>query len=227
MGVLHTSQHVQLAVNNVILSFHEKELKVLLIKRLDEPFANMWELPGSYMLESETLEDTAIRVLEEKVGITSAFLNQLGMYSAIKRDPRGRVVAACFIVLVKYDKAENPDGQHTAWFNHNELPDMAFDHNRVIKDAFEELKNKFRFQPIGFEMLPEDFTLTQLQRLYESVLQQPLDKRNFRKKILNLELLKQTGKQGNEMEKRAATLYKFDKTKYVDLKKKGKKFTLY
>jgi len=228
MEKIQNSLRVSVEVNNVIFSFHEKALKILLLKRSEDPFAGKWELPGCLVEEQKTLEETAINILKQKAGISSAFLNQLGFFSNPDRDPRERVIANSFIALIKYmDVGLNNDGDHLSWFAYTELPPIAFDHDAIIQMALEEMKFKLRFQPIGFELLPEDFTLTQLQRLYESVLEKPLDKRNFRKKILSLDLLAQSKDMKAEAEKRAATLYRFDKTKYVSLKEKGKKFTLY
>ncbi len=228
MEKIQNSLRVSVEVNNVIFSFHEKSLKILLLKRADDPFAGKWELPGCYLEEEKTLEETAINILNRKAGISSAFLNQLGFFSDPDRDPRERVIGNSFIALIKYmDVGLNKEGDHLSWFAYTELPPLAFDHAAIIQIALEEMKFKLRFQPIGFELLPEDFTLTQLQRLYESVLEKPLDKRNFRKKILSLDLLEQSKDMTSEAEKRAATLYRFDKTKYVSLKEKGKKFTLY
>ncbi len=228
MKEIQDSLRINVEVNNVIFSFNEKQLKVLLIKRTDEPFNGQWELPNGFLDKGKTLEETAIDILNKRTGIESAFINQLGFFSNPNRDPRERIIANSFIALIEFmDVGVNKDGEPLSWFAYNELPPMAFDHESIIELALVEMKFKLRFQPIGFELLPENFTLTQLQRLYESVLDKPLDKRNFRKKILSLDLLKQSKDLDSVVEKRAATLYRFDKTKYVSLKEKGKKFTLY
>ena len=229
MGYTYDFPRPAVTVDNVIFTFEDKELKVLLIRRRQEPFKGEWALPGGFVEIDESLEDAAKRELKEETGITNAFMEQLQTFGAVDRDPRGRVISVAYFALVNAEETDimaSTDAQSVEWFPLNELPEVAFDHQKIIRFSLNQLKFKLKHQPIGFELLPERFSLSQLQHLYEAVLQKPLDKRNFRKKILNLDVLSEDDKK-KSIAKRAATLYKFDKHKYVDLKKKGGKFTLY
>ena len=229
MGYTYDFPRPAVTVDNVIFTFEDKELKVLLIKRRQDPFKGEWALPGGFVEIDESLEDAAKRELKEETGITNAFMEQLQTFGAVDRDPRGRVISVAYFALVNAEEIDiiaSTDAQAVEWFPLNELPEVAFDHQKIIRFALNQLKFKLKHQPIGFELLPERFSLSQLQHLYEAVLEKPLDKRNFRKKILNLDVLSEDDKK-KSIAKRAATLYKFDKHKYVDLKKKGGKFTLY
>lgn len=229
MGYTYDYPRPAVTVDNVIFTFEDKELRVLLVKRKQEPFKGEWALPGGFVEIDESLEDAASRELKEETGIKNAFMEQLQTFGAVDRDPRGRIISVAYFALVKADELDleaASDAEDVEWYPLNDLPELAFDHHKIIKFALKQLKTKLKYQPIGFELLPERFSLSQLQHLYEAVLERPLDKRNFRKKILNLDVLSEDEKK-RSMAKRAATLYKFDKHKYVDLKKKGGKFTLY
>lgn len=218
-----------LTVDCVVFGFDEGELKVLLVQRGLPPFEGHWALPGGFVRTDETLEDAARRELEEETGIAKLYLEQLYTFGAIDRDPRDRVVSVAYYALVKlsqYQIRAATDTRHAVWFGISDLPTLAFDHDRICDVALRRLKGKVRYEPIGFELLPAKFTLSQLQHLYEVVLEQPLDKRNFRKKIIGMGLLKELDEIQQDVAHRAARLYQFDTKRYQQLKKRGFNFEL-
>ncbi len=216
-------------VDCVVFGLDEQELKVLLIERDLEPFKGQWALPGGFVRPGESLEQTAFRELQEETGLKDVFLEQLYTFGDVDRDPRGRVVTVAYYALVNlgdHTIQAATDVKNAAWFSIDDLPKLPFDHQQIFDTALKRLKAKVRYEPIGFELLSEKFTLTQLQRLYEKVLDMPIDKRNFRKKILSMELLKELNEVEVDVAHRAARLYKFDETKYRQLKEKGFNFEI-
>jgi 8-oxo-dGTP diphosphatase len=216
-----------LTVDCVVFGFDESELKVLLIERGLEPFKGRWALPGGFVRVDETVDEAARRELAEETGLTNVFLEQLYTFGEVERDPRERVVSVAHYALVKLSdhraKAAT-DAANAEWFPVSKLPKLAFDHADILRTALERLKGKVRYQPIGFELLAEKFTLSQLQHLYEAVLETELDKRNFRKKVLSFGLLiplKETQMVGRH---RPAQLFRFDQKRYEHLRKKGFNF---
>jgi 8-oxo-dGTP diphosphatase len=196
------------------------QLKVLLVQRAQDPFQGYWALPGGFVEMEEDLEIAALRELEEETGVRDVFIEQLFTFGAPGRDPRGRVISVSYYALVNL--AEHPvsagsDAHLADWFPLDALPPLAFDHHRILTVAIERLRAKVRYQPIGFELLPEQFTLSQLQALYETILGvDELNKRNFRTRILRMGVLREVGKQEG-VAHRPATLYAFDKEKYEQL----------
>lgn len=218
-----------LTVDCVIFGLDEGDLKVLLIQRGQAPFEGQWALPGGFVRLDETLDEAARRELQEETGVNNVFLEQLYTYSAVDRDPRERVVTAAYFALVKlcdHRIKATTDARNAAWFTVHDAPKLAFDHAKILEQAQERLKSKVRYQPVGFELLPEKFTLTQLQRLYETILERELDKRNFRKKILGMDLLLELDEIEQDVAHRAARLYSFDRKKYQKLAQKGFNFEL-
>lgn len=213
-----------LTVDCVIFGLDEShKLKVLLIQRGHEPFQGHWALPGGFVEMDETLEEAALRELEEETGVKDVFIEQLYTFGEPDRDPRGRVVSVGYFALVNL--SEHPvqpssDAKNVEWFELENIPDLAFDHREILEIATTRLRAKVRYQPIGFELLPEKFTLTQLQNLYETILgvKESLNKRNFRTRILKMGVLKEVGKQEG-VAHRPAKLYAFDKEKYEQLVK--------
>ena len=218
-----------LTVDCVVFGLDEDELEVLLVRRGIEPFVGRWALPGGFVRVDETLEDAALRELQEETGLERVFLEQLYTFSAIDRDPRERVVTVAYYALVKLSdhkvKAAT-DAADAAWFAISDLPELAFDHAEIFEMALTRLRGKLRWQPIGFELLPKKFTLTQLQRMYEVILERPLDKRNFRKKILAMDVLVELDEVQKDVAHRAARLYKFDDRRYRKLVKQGFSFEI-
>lgn len=216
-------------VDCVVFGFDEGDLKVLLVRRDVEPFRNKWALPGGFVLEDESLEQAARRELREETGIEKLYLEQLYTFGEPRRDPRGRVITVAYYALVKladHRVRAATDASAAAWFPVAEVSKLAFDHNKILDMALVRLKGKVRYQPIGFELLPVKFALSQLQHLYEVILEAPLDKRNFRKKILGTELLIELDEIQQDVAHRAARLYQFDDRKYRQLAKQGFNFDL-
>ncbi len=217
-----------LAVDCVVFGMDE-DLQVLLIRRDIEPFQGRWALPGGFVRLDETLDEAARRELEEETGVSRLYLEQLYTFGDIGRDPRERVVSVAYYALVKLSdhrvKAAT-DAREAAWFSVDDLPKLAFDHDKILQAALARLKGKVRYQPIGFELLPPKFTLSALQKLYEIVLERPLDKRNFRKKVLSMGFLEDLDEVEQDVAHRAARLYRFDKKRYQELTKEGFHFEL-
>ncbi|CAN1210659.1 NrtR DNA-binding winged helix domain-containing protein [Tumidithrix helvetica PCC 7403] len=218
-----------LTVDCVVFGLDAQDLKVMLIQRAIPPFQGQWALPGGFVRMDETLEEAAMRELREETGIREVFLEQLYTFGNLDRDPRDRVVTVAYYALVnlsEYLIQATTDAREAAWFPITEVPTLAFDHERILSVALARLKGKLRYEPIGFELLPKKFTLSQLQRLYETVIGETLDKRNFRKKILSMGLLIGLNETEKNVTHRAAQLYEFDEATYRQLKEKGFNFEI-
>lgn len=216
-------------VDCAVFGWTGDELELMLIRRGAEPFRGRWALPGGFVNIDESLEDAARRELEEETGVSDLYLEQLYTFGDPDRDPRGRIITVAYYALV--DLASHParggsDAAEAGWFPTGALPPLAFDHPEIVATARRRLQSKVRYAPIGFELLPDKFTLTQLQRLYEVILDRPLDKRNFRKKVLGLDLLVATGERERGVPHRAAQLYRFDHEKYRELSRAGFEFAI-
>jgi len=213
----------------VVFGLDAENLKVMLVRRAIAPFQGEWALPGGFVRPDESLEETARRELQEETGITQIFWEQLYTFGAVNRDPRDRIVTVAYYALINLDTqiiSAATDASEAQWFPVNNLPKLAFDHERIFQTAMRRLQSKVRYEPIGFELLPPKFTLTQLQKLYELILGQPLDKRNFRKKILSMDLLIDLQEMETNVKRRAGKLYQFDHQKYQQLKTKGFNFEI-
>ena len=218
-----------LTVDCVVFGLDEPDLKVLLIRRDLEPFRGKWALPGGFVHVDESLEDAAKRELREETGLEKVFLEQLYTYGDLNRDPRERVVTVAYYALVRLSNhrvVAATDARDAAWFGVHDAPRLAFDHDRILNAAYQRLQNKLRYEPIGFELLPRKFTLRQLQRLYEIILDRPLDKRNFRKKILGMDVLEELDEVETDVAHRAARLYRFNQKRYREMVKRGVNFEI-
>lgn len=229
----HTYEYPRpaLTVDAVVfgLDLDEGALRVLLIQRDLEPFKGGWALPGGFVHVGESLDEAVRRELQEETGLRGIFLEQLYTFGAPERDPREHVVTVAYYALVKLSDHQvqaATDAASAAWFAVEDAPTLAFDHADILEVARERLRGKVRYQPIGFELLPKKFTLTQLQRMYEVVLERELDKRNFRKKILGMDLLTELDEVQRGVAHRAARLYSFNRTRYRKLVKKGFDFQI-
>jgi 8-oxo-dGTP diphosphatase len=203
-------------------------LRVLLIERGEAPFEGALALPGGFVRIDETVDDAARRELREETGLADIFLEQLYTFSAIDRDPRGRVVSVAYYALVNladHRVQSGTDARAAHWFPVQDARSLAFDHDQILAVALERLRAKVRYRPVGFEMLPERFKLSQLQALYEAILGRALDKRNFRKRFLAMDLLTQAGEERG-VPHRAARLFRFDNRRYEVLRRKGFDFEI-
>ncbi len=223
MGYTYEYPRPALTVDCVIFGLDGRDLKVLLIERALEPFKGKWALPGGFVNMEENLYDAALRELEEETGVKDVFIEQLFTFGEPGRDPRGRVVSVAYYALVNLKEhpiQASSDARNAAWFPVDELPKLAFDHDAIADMAIKRLRGKVVYQPIGFELLPKKFTLTQLQNLYETVLGVRVNKRNFRTKILKMDILEQCERQQG-VAHRPAFLYRFNEGKYKELLEKG------
>ena len=185
-----------MTVDPVIFTLRDDKLQVLLIRRGEEPFIGCWAIPGGFVRQEESLEDAALRELSEETGVTEAYLEQLYTYGDPDRDPRGRVVTVAYFALIRADAPIRLEGGNDAsqasWFSVDQLPDLAFDHDEIIRYALRRLRYKLEYSAVGFELLPENFTLSELQYTYEIILGEELDKRNFRRRILDADVIEST-----------------------------------
>ena len=213
----------------VVFGLDKEDLKILLIRRGVEPFKEKWALPGGFSVVGETMEDTARRELEEETGLNNVFLEQLYTFSDPDRDPRGHVVTVAYYALVNlldHKVHASTDASNAAWFCIDDVPQLAFDHDSILKTAHERLRGKIRYQPIGFELMAEKFPLRMLQSVYEKILDRQVDKRNFRKKILAMGILEELTEIETDVSHRAARLYRFNKQKYDLMVKQGFNFEI-
>ena len=211
------------------LDVNSRDLRVLLIKRGENPFKDAWALPGGFISENEDSEVAARRELEEETGVKDIFIEQLYTFATPHRDPRGWVVSIAYFALInlqEHNIVAASDASEAEWFSAFELPEnLAFDHAQILEMAIQRLQNKVRWQPIGFELLPKSFTLSQLQDMYEKILNRKLNKRNFRAKILKMGVLELVERQ-KEVAHRPAYLYQFNPEKYETLSKMGFMFEI-
>lgn len=199
-------------VDVVILTIQDRDLKVLLVKRDVAPYKNWWALPGGFVRMTETLDAAARRELREETNVKDAYLEQLYTFGEPKRDPRTRVITVAYYALIPSDEldlAASTDVSEVQWFSVYDLPRLAFDHAKILECALQRIRNKIMYVPIAFQLLPEKFTLTELQQAYEVILNTTLDKRNFRKKILSSNVLRETREVRQEGRHRPAALYGF------------------
>ncbi len=203
--------HPAVTVDLVVFTLSERDLQVLLIHRDHWPFKGRWALPGGFVQEHEAISQAAHRQLMEKTGVSEVFLEQLHTFGHPHRDPRMRVVTVAYYALVPADKLPNAtEGDHVRWWSIYHLPELAFDHDRILERALSRLRRKIMDTNVAFQFMPEKFTLTQLQRTYEIVLGRTLDKRNFRKKVLSSGGVKETDELHLQGRHRPARLYEFD-----------------
>jgi 8-oxo-dGTP diphosphatase len=217
-------QNIKVAVDAVVFGYEAGLLKVLLIRRKRAPQKTSWALPGGFVLDHENLEEALHRELREETNVSINYYEQLYTYGDPKRDRRFRVVSVAYYALVRPDQFElaaSTDADEAAWFEISCLPKLEFDHSRIVADALERLRGKLVYEPIGFDLLEKTFPFADLEALYSIVLGQAIDRRNFRKKILGLGFLDEVKQQSTGERGRPAMLYKFNKSKYFQLKKKG------
>ena len=218
-----------ISVDCVLFGYEKGTVKVLMIKRGASPFKNYWALPGDLVNPQEDLDNSATHVLKKLTGLEDVFMEQFHSFGSVNRHPVGRVVTVGYYSLIKIEKYQpiaSACADQLEWVNIDELSELAFDHQDVLQKAIETLKKKVRTEPIGFELLPDKFTLLELQELYEVLLVYKFDKPNFRKKILSMNLLVSLKEVQDNVAHRPAKLFKFDERRYMSLKKEGFSFEL-
>jgi len=218
-----------LTTDSVVFGLDDEDLKLLLIRRNLPPFEGGWALPGGFVRVGESVDEGARRELDEEAGVRVSFLEQLYTFGEPDRDPREHVVTVAYFALVNlidHPPVAATDASDAAWFGLADIPELAFDHKTIVEKAFERLQGKLRYEPIGFELLPTKFSLTDLQKLYERILNRELDKRNFRKKVIAMGILRDLNELQQDVAHRAARLYSFDEPTYRKLQKDGFNFEL-
>lgn len=223
---------IRLAVDAVVFGYSKNDgVSALLIQRKYPPFENQWALPGGFVQEHESLESAVKRELEEETGIKVSYLEQLYTFGDPERDPRQRIISVSYFALVKtslfQELKASTDAEDVNWFNIKQLPKLAFDHKRIVNTAIERVRGKLRYQPIGFELLDKKFPFSDLEKLYITLLDRDIDRRNFAKKMLALNILDET----NELAKaegkgRPSKMYQFNKKRYQELIKDGINFEI-
>ena len=205
----------EITVDVVIFTIQKGALKVLLVQRSKEPFINKWAIPGGYVRMSENLDEAAMRVLKEKTNVENIYLEQLYTFGDPLRHPNARVITCAYFALIRSDDIElsfeeNTEITQVEWQKVYDLPPLAFDHKEIIEYSMKRMRERLEFCPIAFQLLPQKFTLTELQKSYELILKKKLDKRNFRKKMMSLSILKELDEYTKSVSKRPARLYSFD-----------------
>ena len=203
-----------ITVDLVIFTVNKNKLKVLLAKRAEAPFSGYWSLPGGFLLAGESLEDAAFRVLKEKTGVKNVYLEQLYTFGKPDRDPRARVITVAYFALIPWENLDQPESERVAnltWSAVEQLPRLAFDHKEIVNYAVQRLRSKASYSNIVYGLMPEHFRLSELQTMYEIIIDDKLDKRNFRKRMLATGLLQETGKKDLLGAHRPAMLYQFKK----------------
>lgn len=222
-------QSIKLTVDAVVFGYESETISVLLIKRKYEPFKDAWALPGGFVLNNETLEEAVKRELNEETGVNINYLEQLYTFGEPSRDPRGRIVSIAFFGLINpsiFKLFANTDASDAKWFSINELPKLAFDHKEIVNMAIHRLRGKITYEPLGFELLDNKFPFSDLEKLYTTLLGREIDRRNFRKKILSLNILDELDEKITKGSGRPANLFKFNRKKYFQLKKEGMVFEI-
>ncbi|NVK63505.1 MAG: NUDIX hydrolase [Flavobacteriales bacterium] len=221
---------IRLAVDAVVFGYDPKDgISVLLIKRKYDPFQGKWAIPGGLVLEDESLETAVERELEEETGVKVDYLEQLYTFGEVNRDPRNRVVAVAYYGLVKksdFHLYASTDAEDAKWFNWNELPAVAFDHEQILETAIKRLRGKIRYEPIGFELLDDKFPFSDLHKLYQAILGMDIDRRNFKKKFLQLNLLTELDEKISEGKGRPGSLFRFNDERYFQMKEEGINFQI-
>jgi len=212
------ASRILLAIDCIIFGFDGKDIKLLLIKRNFEPEKGKWSLMGGFLEKDEDLADGAVRILYNLTGLNNIYVEQLETYGKTNRDPAERTVSVVFFALIQIDDhdAEAVKSHNASWITLENRPALIFDHEEMVCRAIEHLKYKAALHPIGFELLPELFTIPQLQKLYEAIYNIPIDRRNFSRKLLSTGLLLDTGLKNSNSTTKKATLYKLDEVRYKE-----------
>ena len=227
-----TTQNIQVAVDAIVFGYNkENGVSVLLIKRKYDPFKSQWAIPGGFVLDDESLEDAVERELQEETGVKINYLEQLYTFGSPKRDPRKRIVSVAYFGLVKSSQFNElqatTDAEEAKWFNIKQLPELAFDHDSILQIAIDRLRNKIIYQPIGFKLLDKKFPFSDLEQLYSTLLDRPIDRRNFKKKVMHLGILDELNEKAKSTGAgRPGNLFQFNKATYSRLMKMGMHFEI-
>jgi 8-oxo-dGTP diphosphatase len=228
---MNIPQNIKIAVDAIVFGCQENVLYVLLVKQKYGLLKDSWVLPGGFVLNEESLQDAVKRELQEEAGISVNYLEQLYTFGDdVQRDPRFRVVSVAYFALVNSQKLQltaDTDAEDAQWFPIDKIPVLGFDHANIIAAAKERLKNKLKYQPIGFDLLEDEFPFSDLENLYTTILAQEIDRRNFRKKILSFGILEEINKLSKHNSGRPAKLFRFNKLKYNELAQNGFLFEIY
>jgi len=218
-----------LSIDCLIFGFKKSELDILLVQHGEGISKGKWALPGGWIKYNESTDGAATRILNDLTGVSNIYLEQLRTFGDVHRYPSKRVITIAYYALVKPENYTLHAGFTAAdaqWFKISEVPEMPYDHKNILDEGLAYLKHKVRHEPIGFNLLPKKFTLLQLQELYEAILDKKLDKPNFRRKLMRMNLLEPCKEKQTDVSHRAASLYRFDKRAYNHLKEKGFMFEL-
>lgn len=217
-------QKIMLSVDAVVFGYEAGNISILLIKRKYEPFKGKWAIPGGFVLENEALEAAVERELLEETGVKINYLEQLYTFGNLERDPRKRVVTVAYFGLVKpnyFNLKASTDAEDAQWFSIDELPELSFDHQDILEKAINRLRVKITYEPIGFELLENKFPFSDLEKLYATLLGRAIDRRNFRKKIMHLNVLDELDEKVSKGSGRPAKLFQFNEKRFFQLKKEG------
>lgn len=229
---MNSSQNIRLAVDSIVFGYEKNQgLSLLLIKRKYSPFVNTWALPGGFVLENESLEAAVERELLEETGVKYNYLEQLYTFGDPLRDPRTRVISVAYFGLVRTNDYQaliaTTDSSEAQWFAIGNLPPLAFDHSKIINTAIERLRSKLKYEPIGFELLDEKFPFSELETLYENLLGQSIDRRNFKKKVMSYGFLEELDEYAPKSGAgRPGKLFQFNEEKYKLAQKQGVHFEI-
>lgn len=219
-----SKQEIKISVDAVVFGYESGTISVLLIQRKYDPFKGKWAIPGGFVLNHESLEEAVERELQEETGVQINYLEQLYSFGNPSRDPRGRVVSVAYFALVRPNTFKifaSTDAEQVQWFNINELPELSFDHQEILDKAIQRLQSKITYEPLGFELLDKKFPFSDLEKLYTTLLGRDIDRRNFRKKIIGLNVLDELDEKALKGSGRPANLFQFNKKRYFQLKKEG------
>ncbi|MFC2109957.1 NUDIX domain-containing protein [Bacteroidota bacterium] len=219
---------IYIATDCIIFGFDNESIKLLVFKRRVAPFEGEWSLIGSFVKNNESVNDAAKRVLTDITGLENVFMKQLKVYGAVDRDPGSRCITVGQYALIRIEEQDKElvEKHGAVWYDLHDLPNLVLDHNTLVNDALTQLRLRASYQPIGFELLPEKFTIPSLQKLYEEIYQKKFDARNFRKKIIALDILTKLDEKDKSSSKKGAFLYKFNSKKYNKLIEAGINFKL-
>lgn len=214
----HDSEKLLVAVDCIILGFEDNKLKILIGRRKMEPGAGEWSLYGGFVKQDESLKDAAKRVLRGLTGIKDIYMRQVGAFGELDRDPGDRVISVVYCALINVADYDNTllDKYGLTWVDMDKMPKLFSDHDKMVAQAIDQLRRHIKTEPLSFNLLPDLFTLTQLQNVYEAVLGEDLDKRNFRKRIKQIDFIEKTDLINKKTSKRGAALYRFNEKAYKD-----------